>query len=116
MDTLKYKGYTGSVEYCEEDDCLYGKVLGMDGNQITYEGSSIHELREDFEGAVNFYIECCHERGIEPMKPYNGKIILSMPMELHSKVAAAAYSAGATINEFINRTMSNALSRASGQL
>lgn len=33
MGTLRYKGYTGSVEYCDEDECLYGKVLGMDGNQ-----------------------------------------------------------------------------------
>ena len=23
MGTLKYKGYTGSVEYSEEDNCLY---------------------------------------------------------------------------------------------
>lgn len=68
MGTLRYKGYTGSVEYCDEDECLYGKVLGMDGNQITYEGKSIEELKSDFEGAVDFYIDCCHERGIEPQK------------------------------------------------
>ena len=26
MGYLKYKGYTGSVEYSEEDKCLFGKV------------------------------------------------------------------------------------------
>lgn len=25
MGLLKYKGYTGSVDYSEEDNCLYGK-------------------------------------------------------------------------------------------
>ena len=26
MGYMKYKGYTGSVEYSEEDNCLYGKA------------------------------------------------------------------------------------------
>ena len=29
MGQLKYKGYSGSVEYSEEDNCLFGKVLGL---------------------------------------------------------------------------------------
>ena len=29
MGQLKYKGYSGSVEYSEEDSCLFGKVLGL---------------------------------------------------------------------------------------
>ena len=29
MGTMTYKGYIGSVDYSEEDNCLYGKVLGM---------------------------------------------------------------------------------------
>lgn len=106
MGTLKYKGYTGTVEYCEEDNCLYGKVLGMGGNCITYEGLSIDELKTDFEGAVDFYLNCCKERGIEPQKAYSGKLIVRMPSEFHGKVAAAARLAGTTINEYINRTIS----------
>lgn len=107
MGTLKYKGYTGSVEYSEEDNCLFGKVLGMGGNRITYEGTSIEELKADFEGAVDFYLECCKQRGEEPKKAYSGKLVVRMPSELHSKVAAAALSAGTTINDFINRALSN---------
>lgn len=29
MGLLKYKGYTGSVEFNEEDNCLFGKVQGL---------------------------------------------------------------------------------------
>ena len=36
MGYLKYKGYTGSVEYSEEDKCLFGKVLGMEKDHITF--------------------------------------------------------------------------------
>ena len=49
MGTMKYKGYTGSVDYSEEDNCL----LGMSHDAITYEGKDVDELRKDFEGAVD---------------------------------------------------------------
>ena len=56
MGLLKYKGYTGSVDYSEEDNCLYGKVLGMSKDMITYEGKDVNELRRDFEGAIDDYL------------------------------------------------------------
>lgn len=112
MGTLKYKGYTGSVEYSEEDNCLFGKVLGMGGNCITYEGTSINELKADFEGAIDFYLDCCKARGEEPKKAYSGKLIVRMPSELHGKVADAALKAGTTINDFINRALSNEVSHS----
>ena len=49
MGTMKYKGYTGSVDFSDEDNCLYGKVLGMSKVAITYEGNDVNELRKDFE-------------------------------------------------------------------
>ena len=30
MDYLEYKGYKGTVEYCKEDECLVGKVIGFE--------------------------------------------------------------------------------------
>lgn len=56
MGTIKYKGYTGSVEYSEEDHCLYGEVFGLANAFISYEGKDMDELRKDFEGAVDDYI------------------------------------------------------------
>ena len=56
MGLLNYKGYTGSVDYSEEDNCLYGKVLGMSKDMITYEGQDVNELRRDFEGAIDDYL------------------------------------------------------------
>ena len=42
MGQLKYKGYAGSVEYNEEDNCLFGKVLGLKKDCITYEGCLLY--------------------------------------------------------------------------
>ena len=59
MGTLKYKGYTGSIEYSEEDNCLYGEVLGMSKDFISYEGKDVDSLRKDFEEAVDYYLNSC---------------------------------------------------------
>jgi predicted HicB family RNase H-like nuclease len=68
MKYLKYKGYTGSVEFSEEDKCLFGKVQGLTKDLITYEGSTIEELTKDFEGAVDDYLALCEEKNIEPRR------------------------------------------------
>lgn len=104
---MKYKGYTGSVEFSDEDNCLFGKVQGLRGTLISYEGTTIEEIREDFEGAVDDYLASCRERGIEPAKPYSGKFVVRMASDLHSRVAALADATGTTINEIINRAVRN---------
>ncbi len=109
MGYLKYKGYTGSVEYSQEDGCLFGQVQGLHGTLISYEGESVEEIRKDFEGAIDDYLISCKERGITPAKPYSGKLNLRMPSELHAAIANAANAAGTTINEFINRSMRSTL-------
>lgn len=70
MGTMNYKGYTGSVDYSKEDNCLYGKVLGMSKDNITYEGKDVNELRKDFEGAVNDYLASCKPSGVKPRKAF----------------------------------------------
>jgi len=109
MDFLEYKGYKGSVEYSKEDNCLFGKVQGLSEDLIVYEGQTLDELRKDFEDGVDSYLEGCLADGIEPAKPYSGRLNLRMPSELHSRVAAAVMASGTTINDFINRAIRHEL-------
>lgn len=101
MGTLKYKGYSGTVEYSEEDKCLYGKALGMNKNSVTYEGKTVEELKVDFESGIDLYLESCKERGIKPQKPYSGSLNIRIPSELHSKLALKAQMTGRSINAII---------------
>ena len=101
MGTLKYKGYSGTVEYSEEDKCLYGKAIGMNKNSVTYEGKTLEELKADFESGIDLYIESCKERGIKPQKPYSGSLNIRIPSELHSKLALKAQMTGRSINAII---------------
>lgn len=97
MGKLKYKGYTGSVEYSEEDNCLFGKVQGLTKDCITYEGNNVDELRHDFEEAVDCYLASCEQRGVKPRKPYSGVLNIRLTPEIHSSIAAKAQEKGITI-------------------
>ena len=105
MGCLKYKGYSGSVEYSEEDKCLFGKVQGMAKDSITYEGATVEELTEDFEGAIDDYLSLCASRGVEPSKPYSGTFNVRVSPEIHSAIAAMAQKAGITINAFVRQVL-----------
>ena len=51
-DLLSYKNYNGTVEFSKEDNCLFGKVIGIK-SLISYEGASVKELEQDFHNAVD---------------------------------------------------------------
>jgi len=85
-NTLSYKGYFGSVEYSEEDDVLFGRIIGI-SDRITYEGDSVKTLREDFILAVEDYLELCKELGKEPAKAYKGSFNVRIEPELHQRLA-----------------------------
>lgn len=82
-NVLEYKGYIGSVEFSE--DILFGKVIGIDG-LISFEGDNIKSLRQDFEEAVDSYLEMCKIDGVEPEKTYQGEFYIKINPELHKKL------------------------------
>ena len=84
----------------------------MGKDLIVYEGLTLDELRKDFEDGIDSYLEGCKADGVEPVKPYSGKLNLRMSSELHSRVAAFVATTGTTINDFINRAITNELKKA----
>lgn len=90
---LEYKGYYGTVRFSDGDNILYGEVIGI-RSLISYEGTSVEELRADFEGAVDDYLELCAEQGIDPEKSYKGSFNVRISPELHRELAlfSAAHS------------------------
>jgi predicted HicB family RNase H-like nuclease len=109
MNNLEYKGYYGSIEYSNDDKRLYGKVLGMTKDSITYEGRTVDELENDFKDAVESYLEGCMELGIKPRRGYNGVLNIRIPSEIHSRIAIYAESHGTSINSFIRDSIEKRL-------
>jgi predicted HicB family RNase H-like nuclease len=109
MDKLEYKGYFGSIEYSKEDGCLFGKVLGMTNDLISYEGNTASELFDDFKGAIDTYLEHCQRKGIKPRKSYNGVLNIRIPSEIHGKIAMISERTGTSINAFIRDSIEKRL-------
>ena len=105
MGRLKYKGYSGTVEYDESVGYLVGKVQGLNKALILYEGETVEELKKDFEEAVDDYLKTCEQEGLEPEKPYSGKLIIRINSQLHGKAAERASSMGISLNEFIKQAI-----------
>jgi len=97
---MKYKGYIGIVEFDEEAEVFFGKVVNI-RDTITFQSENTHDLRKEFEASVDDYLDFCAELGREPERAYSGKLSLRMPPSLHAKVAKKAALEGKSLNEFI---------------
>ena len=109
MGQLNYKGYTGNIDYDEKDNYFFVHVLGLRRDGILYEGDSADSLKKDFEEAIDDYLENCRANGVEPEKPYSGKVLLRIPSSLHGEAAQKAAEAGISLNEFITRAIARAV-------
>jgi len=110
MERLEYKGYYGSIEYNKTDNCLYGKVIGLEkGTAVTYEGNTASELYEDFKGAIDDYLDYCKDKGVKPKKSYSGTLNIRIPSEIHCLMAFYTEKQGISINSFIRDSIEKRL-------
>lgn len=109
MNNLKHKGYIGSIEYDEDSNILYGKVLGLNRILISYEGKTIDELKEDFINGVEHYISVCEEKGEKPQKSYTGVFNVRVPSEIHGLAVEKAKKEGVTLNAFVKSALEQRL-------
>ena len=108
MNTLKYKGYVGSVAYSEPDKVFFGKLEGID-DLVNYEGESVKELTDAFHEAVDNYLIFCEEHGVKPEKSYTGAFNVRIAPDTHRDIANMAAEAGISINAFVKRALAEAV-------
>ena len=113
MKNLDYKGYTGSIEYSQEDDLLYGKALGIQG-LISYEGATGHELEADFIEAIDTYLAECKLSGVNPEKPFKGSFNVRISPKLHQKAAMLAMSENKSLNSFVAESIRERIFKETG--
>ena len=105
---MEYKGYVGTVEFSEKDMIFYGKVMGIRA-LISYEGTTAHELVDDFHGAVEDYLALCEAEGKEPEKAYKGSFNVRISPELHKQAAIFATTHGISLNSFVENALRTSL-------
>jgi len=104
---LKYKGYHGKVEFDEDAGIFHGEVVDL-RDVITFQGKTVEEIYQAFQGSIDDYLEFCHQRGEEPDKPFSGRLMLRLPSEVHRQVYIRAKKEGKSLNEYITEKLSPA--------
>ena len=103
---MEYKGYVAAVEFDDSVEVLHGRVVNSGPYPIaTFEATDAKELRREFERSVDEYLAWCEEDGVEPRRPFSGKLNLRLGSELHALVAAAAGVDRMSINSWIVRAV-----------
>lgn len=108
MNTLKYRGYIGSVAYSEADKVFFGKLEGID-DLVNYEGESVAELTAAFQEAVEDYLVFCEEHHCKPEKSYTGTFNVRISPATHRDIANRATEAGISMNAFVKRVLDEAV-------
>ncbi len=101
---LMYKNYNGTVEYSKADKCLYGRVVGIQ-SLLSYEGTSVQELEDDFQKVIDEYLEDCKARNVLPEQPYKGSFNVRINPELHRTIAVYAIKNGKTLNAAVEEAL-----------
>jgi predicted HicB family RNase H-like nuclease len=101
---MKYKGYTGSVEFDSESDIFHGEVVDT-RDVITFQGKSVKELKKAFRDSIDDYLEFCESRGEPPDKPFSGRFVLRISPELHHRAYLRALRAGKSLNAWVKEVL-----------
>ena len=105
---LEYKGYYTKIEYCAEDNTLYGKIEGIH-DLVNFECENLYDVENEFHNAVDDYLAFCSDLGQEPDKPYKGVFNVRISPELHRQAAMEADKRGQTLNAFVANAIKEAL-------
>jgi predicted HicB family RNase H-like nuclease len=110
-DKLMYNGFIGSVHFSAEDNVFFGKIEGIN-DLITFEGSTVQELKDAFFYVVDEHIRDCEAENIPVEKSYRGSFNVRITPELHRKAAVSAKIHGTTLNNFVKKAIENSLVHA----
>ena len=109
-DRLEYDAFIGSVHFSSEDETFFGKLEGVN-DLVTFEGSTVKELKRNFIEAVKDYKSLCKEKGKEAMKSFKGSFNVRIPPSMHMAVFIRAKRDGKNLNEFVQEALARELQR-----
>ena len=90
---LTYKDYIAKINFDENENIFHGEIINLK-DVITFQGSSVDELKKAFIESVDDYLEFCRIRNEKPDTPLNGYVSLQIPLETQRKLIEAAKRTG----------------------
>jgi len=97
---MTYKNYVAKVVFDEEANIFHGEVINI-RDVITFEGSSVDELKKSFKDSIDDYIDFCISRNEKPNSTLNGFLSLNIPVSNQNLLRNAAKKAGKDFEEWV---------------
>lgn len=108
MTIMHHEGYEARIDVDEEAGIFHGEIINL-RDVVTFEGSSVEELKRAFAESVEDYLAFCAERGEEPEKPYSGQFIVRADPLLHRELASTAKREGISLNKLVTKILQREL-------
>ncbi len=105
-----FADYYAIVHFSAEDDVFFGKIIGIN-DVVSFEGTTVAQLKKAFHEAVDDYLETCVALGKEPEKLYKGSFNVRIPSELHRQAALQATRKKMSLNDFVRFAIDFTLSK-----
>ena len=108
---MEYKGYVADVEFDDSVGRIHGRVVNSGAYPIaTFEATDVVGIRMEFQRSIDEYLASCEEDGVEPRRPFSGKLNVRLGQELHQQVARAAAESGMSLNRWIQLALEKSVS------
>ena len=108
-NTLQYKGFIAKLTVSDEENMMYGEVIGA-RTVLTCAGRSITGIKKSFHAVVDEYLVFCTAQGIEPEKEWKGKLTFRPRSDdMRIMMQRKAIETGKSVNEWLNQVVERAL-------
>lgn len=111
---LSYKGFYGSVNFSAADEVFYGKLEGVD-DLVSFEGTSVKELKANFKLSVEDYIVYCEKNSYQLRKSFKGSFNIRIKPEIHKQAALFAIKQNISLNQFVQKAIEREITLAEEQ-
>lgn len=97
---MKYKGYTGSICIDLDGGVLHGKIECIN-DLVTYEADTPATLQQEFQLAVDDYLETCSQLGKDPDKELSGTFNVRIGPDLHKDIYIYSIEKDISLNDAV---------------
>jgi predicted HicB family RNase H-like nuclease len=101
---MTHGDYIAKIDFDPEIGMFHGRITNI-RSVVNFYGKSVEELQKEFETSMKVYLDVCNEKGIEPDKPYSGRLNIRMSHEKHRRFAQLAAAEGKSLNAWVLEAM-----------
>ncbi len=101
---MSYKRYVGRVAYDDQHETFYGDVVNI-RDVVTFQGTTVSELKQAFRESVDDYLAFCAERGEAADKPLSSKFMVRVDPQMHRSVFLAAKLRSMSVNSWVAKAL-----------